>query len=83
MFSGAVYLLMRELWLQKTFPKVTFLNSNWPRSRYRIFRTEEEISELLEESTNIFQQNMPNRYIDWPNFNFQNGKYNVLDQMCF
>ena len=60
----AVYLLMLELGLRKTFPKVTFLNSNMPGSCYCIFCTEEEISELLEQSTNIFQRNMLDRYID-------------------
>ena len=53
-----------------------------PGSRCSIFRTEEEISELPEESTNIFQRNMLDRYIDQPNLNFQNEKYSVLDQMC-
>ena len=32
-----VYLVMPELWLRKTFPKVLFLNGNIPEERYRIF----------------------------------------------
>ena len=32
-----VYLVMPELWLRKTFPKVLFLNGNIPEQRYRIF----------------------------------------------
>ena len=32
----AVYLLMPELWLRKTFPGVVFANSNLPENRYRI-----------------------------------------------
>ena len=32
----AVYLVMPELWLRKTFPKVLFLNNNIPEKRYRI-----------------------------------------------
>ena len=35
----AVYLLMPELWLRKTFPKVIFLNSNVPEKCYRMFRS--------------------------------------------
>ena len=34
----AVYLLMPELWLRKTFPKVIFLNNNVPEKRYKMFR---------------------------------------------
>ena len=32
----AVYHILPELWLQKIFPKVTFLNSNMPEKHYRI-----------------------------------------------
>ena len=34
----AVYHILPELWLQKIFPKVIFLNSNMPEKRYRIFK---------------------------------------------
>ena len=54
----AVYLVMPELWLRKTFPKVLFLNSNIPEKRYRIFRNKGEIDELPEDRTDIFQRNM-------------------------
>ena len=33
----AVYLVMPELWLQKTFQEVLFLNNNIPEKKYRIF----------------------------------------------
>ena len=79
----AVYLVMPELWLRKTFPKVLFLNSNIPEKRYRIFRNKEEIDELPEDSTDIFQRNMQDRYIDRPDKNFMAGRYNTIDAMCF
>ena len=51
----AVYLVMPELWLQKTFPKVLFLNSNIPEKRYRIFQNKEDLpEELPEDHTDIF-----------------------------
>ena len=79
----AVYLVMPELWLRKTFPKVLFLNSNIPEKRYRIIRNKEEIDELPENSTDIFQRNMQDRYIDRPHRNFIAGRYNTIDVMHF
>ena len=45
---------MPELWLQKTFAKGTSLNSKLAERCYWVFRGEEEISDLSEESTNLF-----------------------------
>ena len=39
----AVYHIMPELWLRKTFPRVVFANSNLPEDRYRVCRSEEEL----------------------------------------
>ena len=58
----AVYILMPELWLRKTFPGVIFANSNLPEKRFRICRSKEEIDELPEDSTDIFKRNMIDRY---------------------
>ena len=79
----AVYLVMPELWLRKVFPGVLFANSNIPDKRYRICLSEEEIKKLPEDSTEIFKRNMIDRYCARPNLNFANGKYGVLDGLCF
>ena len=79
----AVYILMPELWLRKTFPGVIFANSNLPENRFRICRSKEELDELPEDSIDVFKKNMIDRYIDRPNRNFANGKYSVLDSFCF
>ena len=71
----AVYLLMPELWLRRVFPGVVFLNSNVPAKRYRIFKMKSEIDELPSDSTDIFQQNMLDRYLDRPNEQFKNGQF--------
>ena len=71
----AVYILMPELWLRKTFPGVIFANSNLPENRFRICRSKEEIDERPENSTDIIKRNMIDRYIDRPNRTFLNGKY--------
>ena len=41
-----------------------FLNSNLPGFRYRIFHNKEELNELSDDSTDIFQGNMLDRYTD-------------------
>ena len=79
----AVYLLMPELWLRKTFPGVLFANSNLPENRYRIVLSKEEIDELPEDSCDVFKKNSIDRYIDRPNASFANGKYNILDTFCY
>ena len=81
--QGAVYLIMPGLWLRKTFPKIFFLNSNLPEKRYKILKQKTEIYESPDDSTNLFQRNMLDRYLGWPSKNFKNGAYKVIDQLCF
>ena len=38
---------------------------------------------MPEDSKEIFKRNMIDCYIDRPNANYENGKYAVLDSMCF
>ena len=78
----AVYILMSELWLRKTFPDVIFANSNLPENRFRICRSKEEIDELPEDSVDIFKRNMIDRCIDRPTSTFSNGRYSILDSVC-
>ena len=52
---------MPELWLRKVFRRVIFLNSNMPEKRCRMFRDKEELDELPENSTDIFQRNILDR----------------------
>ena len=78
-----VYHILAGQWLRKIFPGVIFANSNLPEKRYRICRDEKDISELPEDSTNIFKRNMIDRYIDRPSVTFSIGKYAILDSFCF
>ena len=78
----AVYHILPELWLWKTFPGVRFANSNTPDRRFKMFRNEKEILELDDESKDVFKRNMLDRYIDRPNSIFTNGIYSGLDQFC-
>ena len=78
----AVYHVMPELWLRKTFPAVIFVNTNLPENRFRICKSEEELNELPDDSSDIFKHNMLDRYMDRPDNSFKNGKYKILNTMC-
>ena len=78
-----VYQVLSDQWLRKTFPDIIFANSNIPEKRCRICREEKDISQLPEDSTDIFKKNMIDRYIDRPNLSFCGGKYSVLDSLWF
>ena len=54
-----------------------------PKKRYKIFKKKDEIDELPNDSTDLFQRNMLDRYIDRPNEHFKNGQYRQIDQLCF
>ena len=79
----AVYHVMPELWLRKTFPGVVFANSNLPENRYKMCKNEEKMQELENDSTDIYKRNMLDRYIDRPNNSFNGGKYARLNNICF
>ena len=69
--------------MHKIFPAVIFLNSNIPEKRHKIFKKKDEIDELPDDNTDIFQRTMLDRYIDSPNEHFKNGRYRQIDQLCF
>ena len=51
-----VYHILPGQWLRKTFPGVIFANSNIPEKRFRIFLSENKISDLPEDSKNLFNR---------------------------
>ena len=74
---------MPELWLRRIFPRVFFLNSDLPENCYKLFKTKSDIEELPIDSTDLFQRNMLDRYLDCPNESFRNGEDKVTDKLCF
>ena len=62
----AVYICLPELWLMKCFPGVRFADTSLPRDRIKILKSEEEISQLSDDSTDIFQSNIINKYCNRP-----------------
>ena len=79
----ATAVILPQIWLRKTSPQVIFANSNLPDDRYRIFKTEEEILNMADDETNVFKRNMLDRYIDRPNSSFKNGKFAIIDSICY
>ena len=79
----AVCLVMLELSLRKIFSKVIFLNSNLPEKQYKIFKQKNEIDELSDVSTDLFQRNMLDRYLVRPSESFKNDAYKVIDKPFF
>lgn len=60
----AVYHIMPELWLRKTYPGVSFVKTNLPDKRFRIFETEDKLNKLPEDSTDVLNRNMLDCYLD-------------------
>ena len=48
-----------------------------------IFKNENEIDVLPDDSTDLFQCNMLDRHLDRPSKSFKNGASKVIDQLCF
>ena len=53
------------------------------RRTFKILQTEEQLSSLPEDSTDIFKRNNIDRYLARPSVSFCHGKYSILDSFCF
>ena len=60
-----------------------FLNSIIPGKRYKIFRRKEDLDKLPGGSTDVVQRNMLDSYLDRPDREFQNAKFEVIDSHYF
>ena len=52
---------MPELWLRKIFPATVFLSTDFPEKRVRVAKTQEQLNELDDDSTDIFKSNIIQR----------------------
>lgn len=64
---------MPELWLRKTFPGTLFVSTGLPHERLRIAKSQQELEELDDDSTDIYKSNIIERYSDRPH---------SLDHLC-
>ena len=60
----AVYYILLELNLRRIFPAVYFVTRNFPEERVQVLLSEEELSELLYDSANIFKKSNIERYLE-------------------
>ena len=60
----AVYHILPELKLRRIFPAVCFVITNLPEERIKVLVSEKELSELPDDSSNIFKKSNIDRYIE-------------------
>ncbi|XP_066935952.1 uncharacterized protein [Clytia hemisphaerica] len=79
----AVSIVLPEVWLRKTSPGVTFANSNLPENRYRVCKSQGEISIMDADDRNVFKRNMLDWYLDRPDARHMNGRFAAVNHLCF
>ena len=62
-----VYRCMPELWLRKVFPKTVFVSTALPEKRVRVAKSQQELNELDDDSTDVYKSNIIERYSIRPN----------------
>ena len=58
---------MLELWLRKIFPKTVFVSTDLPEKRLRVAKSQQELDQLDDDSTDIYKSNIIERYGIRPN----------------
>ena len=77
-----VYRCLPELCLQKTFPGTIFINTDLPKNRIRTCKSQQQLSELEDDSTEIYNSNIIERYSDRSNRSYMNGAFGQVDDLC-
>ena len=57
-----VYHCTPELWLRKIFPATAFVRTDLPDKRLRVTKSQQNLEELDDESTDIFKSNIIEKY---------------------
>ena len=78
-----MYHILPELKLRRIFPAVYFVNLNPPEERVQVLFPEKEISELPDDSLNVFKKSNIDRYMERPSLTFCDGKYSTLEDFCY
>ena len=53
---------MPELWLRKIFPGTVFVSTDLPEERIRVTKSQQELEDLDDDSTDIFKSNIVEHY---------------------
>ena len=72
--TGSSLPLLTRTLAEKGFPWFKI-----PENRFKVLRSQQKISELPDESEDIFKKNMPHRYMDRPDEKFQNRKLALMN----
>ena len=64
----SIYRCMPELWLRKIFPKTVFVSTDLPEKRLRVAKSQQDLDELEDDSTDIYKSNIIERYSIRPNY---------------
>ena len=75
----AVYHCLPKFWLRNVFPSVIYANIKIPENHFKILLSQQEISELPNESEDIFKKNMLDKYMDMPDEKFQDWKLALVN----
>ena len=57
-----IYCCMPELWLRKIFPATVFVSIELPEERIRVTKSQQELEDLDDDSTDVFKSNIVQRY---------------------
>ena len=57
-----VYRCMPELWLRKIFPATVFVSTELPEERIHVTKSQQELEDLDDDSTDVFKSNIVERY---------------------
>ena len=66
----AVYHILPELHLRRVYPGMQFVNTSLLEECSKLLQTEEQLSSLPEDSTDIFKRNNIDRYLARPSVSF-------------
>ena len=79
----AIYYILPELKLRIIFPAVYFVNTNLPEERVLVIISEKELSQLPDDSRNIFKKSNIERYVENASAAFCSGKYSALSYFYY
>ena len=77
-----IFRCLPELWLRQTFPGTVFINTDLPEKRIRTRKSNQQLSELENDSTEIYNSNIIERYSDRPDRGYMNGSFSEVDHLC-
>ena len=68
--------------VKEDIPKTVFINTALPEQRVRTMKSKEQMAGLDDDSIEIFNSNIIERYSDRPDRNFINGIYSEVENLC-